>query len=145
VSKEKSVCRRTPSSNQLPQSLGVSKHIRRPRDEDRMKYTGLLQTVAKVFIGKLTVYPSLPINSPRALEVKNERYGQNLFSLNLQVSDLLERRNPGCICCGIFFDNQPFPVHWWWLRVRRNGGEPLTTPVPRVNHGPTQHLLKRLW
>jgi hypothetical protein len=110
-----------------------------------MKYTGLLQTVAKFLISKLPVYPSLLTNSPRALEVKNERYGQNLLSLNLLVSNILERRNPGRICCGILSDNQPFPVHRWWLRVPQNGGEPLATPVPQVNHGMAQHLLKRLW
>jgi hypothetical protein len=109
-----------------------------------MKYTSLLQAVAKFLIGKLPVYLSLPTNSPRALEVKNERYSQNLLSLNLKVSDLLERRNPGRICYGILTDNQPFPVHRW-LRVRRNRGESLATPVPRVNHGLTQYLLKRLW
>ncbi len=55
-----------------------------------MKYTGLLQTVIKVFIGKLTIYQSLPINGPRALEVENERYGQNLFSLNLLSPVMVE-------------------------------------------------------
>ncbi len=70
-----------------------------------MKYPGLLQTVVEVFIGKLVVYPSFPINGLKALEVENERYSKNLFSLNLQVSDLLKRRDPSRICHGVFLDN----------------------------------------
>jgi hypothetical protein len=76
-----------------------------------MEHTRLLQVAVKVLIGKLMVYPSFLIDSPRALKVEDERYDQNLISLNLQVLDLLKRWNPSSICCGIFSDNQPLLVH----------------------------------
>ena len=117
MSEKECVSRGTPPLNHLSKSFRVSVHIRTPRNQNGLEHSSSLQEYTKLLIGKLLVYLSLPTTSFQTLKIKFKRHSKDVLPLNLQIQNLLEGRDPNCICRSILPLHQPLPTCWWELRI----------------------------
>ena len=129
MSEKECVSRGTPPPNHLSKSFRVSVLIQTPRNQNGLEHSNSLQECTKLLISKLFVYPSLLTTSSQTLKIKFKRHNKDVLPLNLQIQNLLERRDPN---------------RWWESRICWDKWEQTPTFISRIKCWATQNLFERV-